>query len=221
MSTHVHGPLDISWEQQRIRARCLHPTGTFTRFMRADIEQSLPARFEQQVAKYPDRLALKTRHHTLTYEELNRAANRIAQGILVERGSGEEPIALLFETGTSAIAAMFSVLKAGKGYVPLAPSDPHARIAYILQDSQASVIATNAQHFALAQELARDTVRVINVDQLDPHLPAESPGLRVSPDTLASILYTSGSTGLPSRAGNHRSGNGSALLSGSRRPSHR
>ena len=67
-------PLD----QHAIRAKSFHPTGTFIEFPKAEIEQSIPERFAKIVAKCPDRLAIKTRNHQLTYAELNDAANRVA-----------------------------------------------------------------------------------------------------------------------------------------------
>ena len=58
-------------EQQAIRDRCFHPTGKFVEFEKEEIEQSIPDRFEEQVRKYPRRLAIKSRKHELTYDELN------------------------------------------------------------------------------------------------------------------------------------------------------
>src|SRR5438128_2117900 len=95
-------------QQLAIRAKCAHPTGTFIEFRKEEIEQSVVARFEQQVRKYPDRLAVKTRTQQLTYAELNQAANRTAEAILAERGVAQEPIALLFPKGVPLIIAIFS-----------------------------------------------------------------------------------------------------------------
>jgi non-ribosomal peptide synthetase component F len=73
---------DLPPEQEAIRAKCFHPSGSFVEFKKEEIEQSIPDRFERQVARYPDRIAVKTRGHTFTYDELNRAANRVAHAIL-------------------------------------------------------------------------------------------------------------------------------------------
>src|SRR5918992_5422565 len=81
-------------EQPAIRAKCFHPTGTFVEFKKEEVEQSIPGRFEQQVHKYPDRLAVKSKSHELTYDTLNKAANRIARAILAERPSGQQAVAL-------------------------------------------------------------------------------------------------------------------------------
>ena len=184
-------------DQQAIRARCFHPTGTFTEFRPEEIEQSIPNRFEQQVAKYPERIAVKSKNYTLTYDALNKTANHVAHAILAQRGEGEEPIALLLENDAPMIASVLGVLKAGKMYVPLDPGFPVSRNADVLVDSEARLIVTNTKHFSLAKELAATKFAWINIDELDHTLSGENPRLNVSADALAYILYTSGSTGKP------------------------
>src|SRR5262245_50219275 len=78
--------------QQAIRAKCFHPTGTFEQFPKEEIEQSIPQRFEKIVQRYPNRIAVKMGDHEGTYDELNKAANRIAHAIIKERGDGSEPV---------------------------------------------------------------------------------------------------------------------------------
>jgi non-ribosomal peptide synthetase component F len=68
--------------QEAIRAKCVHPSGVFVEFKKGEIEQAIPERFEQIVAKHPDRIAVRTRRHTFTYDESNRDANRVAHAIL-------------------------------------------------------------------------------------------------------------------------------------------
>ncbi|MFQ5874601.1 MAG: amino acid adenylation domain-containing protein, partial [Dehalococcoidia bacterium] len=186
-----------SRQQGSLQGDRVRPTNPFVPFKKEEIEQSIPARFEQQVRSYPDRLAVKTRKHELTYEALDKAANRVARAILAQRGTGEEPIALLFEHGAPAIVAILGVLKAGKFYVPLDSSYPRARITSMLEDAQAGLIVTNNQHLALASELAQHGCHVLDIDAIDDRLFTENLGLALSPDTLAAIFYTSGSTGQP------------------------
>ena len=100
--------------QHAIRARAKHPSGAFVAFTKAETEQSIPARFVQMVARHGDREAVRTAGETLTYEALNRRANRIAHAMLRERSSIREPIALLLPTGAAMIAALLGILKAGK-----------------------------------------------------------------------------------------------------------
>lgn len=85
----------------------------------AGIDNSIPERFEKIASLYPNRLAVKIGGESVTYDELNRYANRIAHAIIEKRGLGSEPIALFFEKSIELVAAIFGVLKAGKFYVVL------------------------------------------------------------------------------------------------------
>ncbi len=171
------------------------PTNDFIEFK--EIEQVIPERFEQQVRKYPDHIAVKTDGYELDYKALNQAANRVAWDILSRREIGEGRVALLLENDAPMIAAMLGVLKSGKAYVPLDPSLPRARNTYIIEDSQAQLIATNSRNLSLARDLNQNNLQTINIDELDPELSPENPGVSVSPDAPTWILYTSGSTGQP------------------------
>jgi amino acid adenylation domain-containing protein len=184
-------------EQQAIRDKCFHPTGMFVEFPIEDVETSIPARFEKIVLQHPDRLAVKVGKRALTYDDLNRAANRIARTILALTGQGSEPIALLFEHGIDVIATILGVLKAGKFYVALGFSFPPERNQYMLNDSQARLIVTNGRHFEPASSLASDVCTVLNIELLDDALASENIGCYALPDDLAAIRYTSGSTGEP------------------------
>ena len=109
-------------EQEAIRAKCFHPNGTFVEFKDEETEQFVPDRFQQQVHKFPLRLAVETRSHQFTYDELNKASNRLAHAILAQRGEGPEPVPLLLEHGAPLVVATLGVLKAGK--ISMRPTSP-------------------------------------------------------------------------------------------------
>ena len=193
-------------EQRAIREKCFHPTGTFVEFAKDEIEQSIPARFEKIVRLYPDRLAVTSGNRSLTYDGLNRAANRIGRAIVALRGEASEPIALLFENGIDVITAIFGLLKAGKFYVVLNPSFPFERNIGVLKDSQARLIVTAKGYLELAQKLAGNDRTLLNCDEIDVSPCSDDLALALSPENLASVLYTSGSTGKPKAvAQSHRS----------------
>ena len=187
----------MSSGQARIRARCGHPSGRFVEFRAEDIEQSVAARFEQQVALHGSRPAIRTATGALTYRELDLLANRIARAIVTRLGEGNEPVAVLLEHDAAGIAAILGVLKAGRCYLPLDPASPVARTTYLLADSRAQLIVTDARCRPLADDVAAGRVGVLDVDDLDPAAPATSLALRVPPAALASLYYNSGSTGRP------------------------
>ena len=184
-------------EQEAIRAQCFHPTGTFVEFPKEEIEQSIPERFERIVRMYPDRIAVKSKDQTLTYEELNKTANRIARAILAHLEEGEEPVVLLLQHGDCMIAAILGILKAGKFYMSLDPAFPHTRMAYMLADSAAKLLLTNKQHLSQAQQLAQGGQDILDCDDIDPGIDSGNLDLPISPNTCALMHYTSGSTGNP------------------------
>lgn len=180
-----------------------------------DVESSVPARFEEMVAGYPDRVALQSRAQAgagsmepglgtaLTYESLNRSANRLAHALLAQLGPRSEPVAILAEQGLTVVVAILGALKAGKIYVPLDPSHPPVRLAAILRDSSASVLVTNGANQGLASSLiegADPAPVVFDLDDLDRDLPSTNPGLVISSLRFLNIMYTSGSTGQPKGA---------------------
>jgi amino acid adenylation domain-containing protein len=166
-------------------------------FPAEEIEQSIAERFEKQAVAHPDRIAIWSGGLTMTYAELNAAANRLGRAIL--RASGDaERVVLLFEQGGPVLVAVLAVLKAGKTYVPLDPGYPPARLAELLEDAQAGLILTDGRHLPLAEQLASGaSLAVVNADAIDPAASGDNLGLSVAPDAIAYMLYTSGSTGRP------------------------
>lgn len=161
-----------------------------------ELETSVPARFAKIVRQYPDRLALKKGARALTYEQLDRAASRIAQAIPAKSCEAGQVIAVLFEPGIDAISAILSVLKSGCAYVALDPSFPKERLKDILRDSRACLVVTDGRNEETARELAGVGCAFVNVDAIGECADA-SLYPAVSPNDLAAITYTSGSTGVP------------------------
>jgi amino acid adenylation domain-containing protein len=180
----------------RIRAKCFHPSGTFIEFPQDEIEQSITERFEKIARQLPDRTAVESRRHRFTYRDLNRAANRTAHAVLSTCGDKNRSIAVLMEHDAPVVGAIIGALKAGKFYVPLDPSLPHARSKFILDDVQAELILTNTKHLSLAKSLVKSPNRLLNIDDIE-DLPDSDPLVRARPDDLSWVIYTSGSTGRP------------------------
>jgi amino acid adenylation domain-containing protein len=184
-------------EQAAIRARCFHPSGTFIKFSKKEIEQSVPERLEKIVRKYPEQTAVKTRTHSFSYQELNQLANRIAHAILERRGDVNEPVALLVAKDAPMVSAILGVLKSGKAYVPLDLSHPVSTSGYIMDDTRVKLILTDNGNLSTATELAKGQCELLNIEKLGGKFSPENPSLTISADSLAYIRYTSGSTGQP------------------------
>ena len=178
--------------QRLIRARCIHPTGTWLPFPAEAMAHSIPERFEQQVREHATRLAVQADDNALSYAQLNEQVNRLAWAIHAQLGTTTQRVAVLFEHGLPSITALLAVLKSGHIYVPLDPGFPAERWRAILQDAQAALCLTSSRYAG-----ALPDVRCLDVDALPPGLPTTNLGLTIAPDALAYIMYTSGSTGQP------------------------
>ena len=159
--------------------------------------ESLQTLFEAQVEHTPGRIALVCQGEELTYLELNRRANQIANH-LQRLGIGPEArVGLLMERSMQMLAALLGIIKAGAAYVPLDPLYPQQRLAFMLGDAQVRVVLTESH---LREKLAEHQAQVVYLDA-DARLIAreseDNPAVATLADSLAYIIYTSGSTGQP------------------------
>ena len=175
----------------------IQPRNIFVPFPPEELEQSIPERFEKQVARSPDQVAVRWGEDCINYADLNARANRIAHDIQKQGGPQNIPIALLFTDRVTTIVGILGALKAGKIVVVLDASYPPTRLAYILEDCGAQTIVTETEHLALCQTIGGGGLTVLDVAG-DPPAPAPANlELAIHPDDVAYIVYTSGSTGKP------------------------
>jgi non-ribosomal peptide synthetase component F len=171
--------------------------GNFSPYLEEDFEASIAERFEQIVRMYPERIAIKTRDRSLTYDTLNKAANRVGQAILERIGPASEPIALLFGKGIDSVAALLGVLKAGKFFVAIDPSFPLSRIMYMLRDTETRLIVTDDENWEMQRRLVGYSGACLNIDEIGDRSPRENLDLAIPSSNVATIVYTSGSTAEP------------------------
>ena len=160
-------------------------------------------RFEEQVKKHPNHLAVKTGSDELSYQKLNHHANAVARAIIDRcdvSGEACQTVALLFGHGNDMIVGMIGALKAAKICVPLDPHYPTNLLAYMLKDSEANFIITNDEFVEYANLLIQESNReakIINTDKVITIDSQEFTNFKCEGDEIAYILYTSGSTGKP------------------------
>ncbi|HET7287550.1 MAG TPA: AMP-binding protein, partial [Pyrinomonadaceae bacterium] len=149
--------------------------------------------FEEQVERTPEATAVVYEDQTVTYEELNRRANRLAH-YLRRRGVGpEQVVGLLLERSVEMVVAILGVLKAGGAYLPMDPAYPAERLQYMLDDSGAELLLTQQE---LVAPLGDVKAAVVCMEAW-PEESAENPEPKVDAENLAYVIYTSGSTGKP------------------------
>jgi amino acid adenylation domain-containing protein len=181
----------------RGEAHSFHYSGNFEEFPKEDIETSIPRRFEKIAARYPEKLAVKIGDQSLTYDELNNAANCLARVIYDERGNKREPIVLFTEQSIQAIIACLGIFKAGKILVLIDAGFPLERISSMIAQCNAAGILAQNSGIPVAQSLAKPTQLVKDIEAIDYRFRQGNLGLEISPDDPAQIRFTSGSTGVP------------------------
>ncbi len=176
------------------------PASASGSLQRADVEQSIGARFASQAARHGARTAVSAPDGTLTYAQLDAVANQVAHAVLERTGGDAGRVAMLVGNGMWAPVAVLGALQAGGVFVPLHVRQPVQRSALMLSDAGARVLladpanADRARAVAAAAE-GRPHVIVLDIDVA--RFPARPVGVAVDPRDPCCIFYTSGSTGRP------------------------
>ena len=161
------------------------------------IEQCVHQLFEAQVERTPEATAVVCAEGTLSYRELNQKANQLAHH-LQQRGVGpDQLVGLCLDRSLDMMVALLGTLKAGGAYVPLDPAYPPDRIAYMLHESQTSLLLT--QH-DLLEQLPQERPDVICIDTDWSQISQEDTSnveSEVNAGQRMYVIYTSGSTGRP------------------------
>ncbi|MFH9424286.1 amino acid adenylation domain-containing protein [Streptomyces sp. NPDC017529] len=154
-------------------------------------ERLLHSFLEERAAAEPDRVAVVD--EGTTYGELNAAANRLARTLRESGVRAGDPVAVCVPRSAELLVAIFAVLKAGGAYLPVDPTLPPNRIAYLLEHSRASTVVATGATAAVAADR-----EVILLD--DPATATQPDGDLepvTGPSDVAYVIYTSGSTGRP------------------------
>jgi natural product biosynthesis luciferase-like monooxygenase protein len=164
-----------------------------------DNSQCIHHIFEQRVEQHPNNTALVFEDESITYAELNNAANHLA-AVLIGKGLGPDNlVGINIKRSIELMIATIAVHKAGAAYVPLDPAFPIDRIAYMIKDADMPLIISQQ---SIANDLPECAAEVICVEQFSTagtfsDSALENPDVTMNSTHLAYVIYTSGSTGNP------------------------
>nr|AHB38511.1 EpnJ [Streptomyces hygroscopicus] len=158
-------------------------------------EGTLLELFSRTVKRHPARPAVSDRELTYTYTALNRRSDGLAQALLARGVRPGDHIAYLLPRGVAPFVVLLAVLKTGAAYVPLDPAAPDDRLRLLIDRSGASVVITHPEMTGRLDDLA--TARVMEYVADDHADPKPGPAAAATPRQAASVLFTSGSTGIP------------------------
>ncbi|MEW6736885.1 MAG: amino acid adenylation domain-containing protein, partial [Acidobacteriota bacterium] len=153
--------------------------------------------FEEQVKRRPDAIALFYENQYLTYQELNRRANQLANYLRDKDVRAETIVAICLENSCEMVVALLAVLKAGGAYLPLDPTYPKDRLTLIISDAQASLLIAQRRTISF---LSIETMGLLLLDEeweSISHCNGDNLDNCSVSSNLAYLIYTSGSTGRP------------------------
>lgn len=154
---------------------------------------TLPAAFSRQVAAQPDAIAAVSPTGRLTYDELDRLSSGVAAAVLDRHPPDDALVAVVLEHDLTGVIGIVGVLKTGHAYVAFDPAYPEARLRQVVELARPAVVVHQASTADLARALFPDTPAV----DLDRTGEAPDPKLVFPDTTLAAVVFTSGSTGVP------------------------
>jgi len=158
-------------------------------------DSSIPEAVATHATQRPEALAIAANGTSLTYGELDRRANRVAQFLRTLGVGADVPVGICVPRTLDMVVGALGVLKAGGAYVPLDPAYPADRLEFMLDDAGAPVVLGTPE---VRGRLRVKNRRLVYLDA--PEIAAQPwtvPSVDIAGDDLAYLIYTSGSTGAP------------------------
>jgi len=165
---------------------------------------------QDQVVKTPNAVALTFEDESLSYAELNARSNYLANLLKLQGVKPDTTVGVCFDRSVEMVIALLAVLKADGAYMPLDPTLPAKRLAYMVDESKAPLVLVQSKF----KNLFAPPVKLLDLN--DPVHTGQSdkdnPGSKCRSNNLAYVIYTSGSTGTPKGVMNQHDGIVNRLL---------
>jgi amino acid adenylation domain-containing protein len=158
--------------------------------------------FEAQVARTPEAVAVVFGDERVSYDKLNRWANRLAHYLRKKGIEPETRVGICMERSVEMVVGVLAVLKAGGAYLPLDPKYPEERLQYMVKDSGPAIVLAQKNTADLARRIGNG-IRVMELggeaeeSEGEAETDPERASVGLTPEHLAYVIYTSGSTGVP------------------------
>ncbi|RKH15657.1 amino acid adenylation domain-containing protein [Corallococcus sp. CA047B] len=162
-----------------------------------DTQDTLPSRFDAVARTRPDAVAVAFEDEQLTFAALSERANRLASHLRSKGVGTETRVAVCLERSVEQLVVLLGVLKAGGTFVPLDPTYPRERLAYVIQQAGAPLVVTRSNLRASLPDGAHTFVCLDQETEALATASPHAPDVTLSPENAAYVIFTSGSTGRP------------------------
>jgi amino acid adenylation domain-containing protein len=168
--------------------------------MSAPSEDSIASLFERVAKNHPSKIAIVNGNVSLTYDSLNKQANRIARHLHTLGVRPDSFVAIYLDRSPEMLIAILAALKAGGAYLPIDPKYPPVRVLEMLEDARpVAIVTTESLVAVLSEQISQLQTSIIRVEDVlfESSTDEENPLPAAGVDDLAYMIYTSGSTGKP------------------------
>ncbi|MBO9733248.1 MAG: amino acid adenylation domain-containing protein, partial [Chitinophaga sp.] len=162
-----------------------------------DEQHTIVSLFEQQVQRSPDATAILFEDTAMSYRVLNERANQLARYLQLQGVVHETPVKVCMDKCPEMMIAILAILKAGGAYVPVDPEYPSGRIHYMISDTGNGLVLTDSRYRELLHNTGASLICLDEIKATIDYHDASALPLVSSPNSLAYMMYTSGSTGQP------------------------
>lgn len=171
------------------------------KFNKLSLTSTIHGLFELQASENPQNIAVKYKGESFSYHCINTKANQLAR--FLGKSNSSNVIAIMMDVSEMTLISILAILKLGKTYICIDPSNPINRLKYIIDDTQASTLITDIPPTSISSSIPKNTkfkVNILNIQTIAEKLTLENSDnlyLDIQPTSLANIFYTSGTTGWP------------------------
>ena len=163
-----------------------------------DKNENVIKAFQKNVQLYPEKIAIVCSGKKITYKELDKKSNSLANYLKINGAKEKGIIGIMVNRSLEMAVGLLGILKAGCEYLPIDPEYPKDRIEYMLEDSNSQILLTNNKTYDLLNLDAHLKIKKINIDlERELYLNNSSIESKINPSNLIYLIYTSGSTGKP------------------------
>ncbi|MBL3648687.1 non-ribosomal peptide synthetase [Bacillus sp. RHFS10] len=148
--------------------------------------------FKEQADRKPDQPAIVYEDVSFTYSEADELSDRVAAFLIKEGVRHEEPVGLMVHRSAEMVIGILGILKAGCPYLPIDVNMPSERMDYMLRNSGSRFVITNEDH-----DISAGDKKSLLIEEMMKFEGTAEHGRLPSPENLAYVLYTSGTTGKP------------------------
>lgn len=159
-----------------------------------NLETTISKIFENSVNRYSNKIALIENGKTITYCELDRLSNRVANKLVLMGAVVDSIIGIKMKRSVDMMVALLGILKSGAAYMPIAIDVPKKRFEYMIRDSNVSLVIVDSNE---TKELKNTSCNFVVYKNLVDHECEDELQLKVEGNNLLYVLYTSGTTGNP------------------------